>query len=118
MSDLGGTLGARLTPKSGRGVTTVAELERAFRQAGLSPRTFRNAPGDTYPRHEHPRHKILYCVTGSITFHTDEGDTSMSSGDRIDLDPGTPHAATVGDAGVVCTECFAPGPESFAPGSY
>lgn len=95
-------------------MTTVAELERAMRDEGLSPRTFRNAPGDTYGRHAHDRHKILYCVVGGITFHTDEGDHPMEAGDRIDLEPGTEHEATVGDEGVVCTETYAEGPDAFA----
>lgn len=104
-------MAATLTRKQDRGVTTVAQLEREMRAAGLSPRTFRNAPGDTYARHAHERHKILYCVTGSITFHTDGGDHEMAAGDRIDLEPGTEHSATVGDRGVVCTEAYADGPE-------
>ena len=104
-------MGATLTPKRDRGVTTVAELERSMRDAGLSPRTFRNAPGDTYGRHAHDKHKVLYCVVGGITFHTDDGDHEMGAGDRIDLEPGTAHWATVGDEGVVCTETYADGPE-------
>lgn len=96
-------------------MTTVAELERGMRAVGLSPRTFRNAPGDTYAPHAHERHKILYCVMGTITFHTDAGDHDMSAGDRIDLEPGTVHSATVGDEGVVCTETFASGPGDLAP---
>lgn len=106
-------MGTTLTPKQGRGVTTVAQLEREMRAAGLSPRTFRNSPGDTYARHSHERHKILYCVVGSITFHTSDGDHPMSAGDRIDLEPGTEHAATVGDGGVVCTEAYADDPRGF-----
>ncbi len=105
-------MGATLTPDADRGVTTVADIERAMRDAGLSPRTFRNAPGDTYGRHAHDRHKILFCVVGGITFHTDDGDHAMSAGDRIDLEPRTEHSATVGDEGVVCTEAFADGPDA------
>ncbi len=92
-------------------MSTVATIERRMRAAGLQPRTFRNAPGDTYGWHSHPRHKILFCVVGDITFHTAAGDITLSTGDRLDLPPGTEHAATVHDGGVVCVECHADGPD-------
>ncbi len=63
-----------------------------------------NVAGYRYDWHDHPYHKVLYCVKGSITFHTDEGDTGLSTGDRLDLPSGTRHAATVGPAGVTCLE--------------
>lgn len=99
----------RLTPD--RGASDARGVEQRLAAAGLSPRTFSNRPGDTYGVHEHRRHKILFCVEGSITFHTDDGDLPMTAGDRLDLPPGTAHAATVGDDGVVCTEAYADGPD-------
>ncbi len=47
---------------------------------------------------------VLYCVTGGITFHTDAGDFDLKPGDRLEVDAGTSHAATVGPAGVECME--------------
>ncbi len=56
---------------------------------------------------------MLYCLSGSIVFHTKgdaaEGgeqldDIELYPGDRLDLEPGTDHAATVGPAGVECVE--------------
>ena len=39
----------------------------AFRAEGCSaPRFWGNAPGDTYGRHEHGYHKVLFCLSGSI----------------------------------------------------
>jgi quercetin dioxygenase-like cupin family protein len=56
----------------------------------------------------HPRYtKVLYCVSGSIVFHTREGDFELAPGDRLEVDPGTDHAATVGPGGVVCLEAAA-----------
>ncbi|MDQ3897871.1 MAG: cupin domain-containing protein [Actinomycetota bacterium] len=80
------------------------EIERRFRDEGLSPRGWGNAPGDTYGRHAHDYHKVLYCVSGSIVFHTDDGDVELHPGDRLDVEPGTDHAATVGPDGVQCME--------------
>ncbi|HEV8681888.1 MAG TPA: cupin domain-containing protein [Actinomycetota bacterium] len=81
------------------------ELERRFRGDGLSePRWWSNAPGDTYGWHEHRYHKVLFCSQGSIVFHTREGDVELHPGDRLDIEPGTEHAATVGSEGVACVE--------------
>jgi quercetin dioxygenase-like cupin family protein len=76
----------------------------AFREEGLAPHTWSNEPGYLYAEHEHPFHKILFCVDGSITFHTPDGDVELHPGDRFDLPPGTPHSATVGTSGVTCME--------------
>jgi quercetin dioxygenase-like cupin family protein len=76
-----------------------------FRAEGCSaPREWSNAQGDTYGRHEHAYHKVLFCLEGSIVFHARDGDVELSAGDRLDLEPGTEHAATVGPNGVVCIE--------------
>ena len=78
---------------------------RAFEAEGASaPRFWENAPGDRYGRHEHGFHKVLFCLAGSIVFHTDDGDVELGPGDRLDLDAGTGHAATVGPAGCECVE--------------
>jgi cupin superfamily acireductone dioxygenase involved in methionine salvage len=76
-----------------------------FRSEGCSsPREWSNAPDDTYGRHHHAYHKVLFCLGGSIVFHTPEGDVELSAGDRLDLEPGTEHSATVGSRGVACIE--------------
>ncbi len=82
----------------------AAEIEEAMRSEGLSPRRWGNAPGDRYEWHEHEYHKVLYCVRGSITFHTRDGDHELRAGDRLELPPFTEHAATVGPVGVECLE--------------
>jgi quercetin dioxygenase-like cupin family protein len=76
----------------------------AFAAEGLEPSTWSNGPDFSYDEHDHPYHKVLYCVSGSITFHTPDGDVAMLPGDRLDLPPGTRHAATVGPNGVTCME--------------
>ena len=105
-------MAAEVTPVDGDAAPSLDALRARLREAGLEPRTFGNAPGDTYGWHEHARHKILYCAEGSITFHTNEGDLLLEAGDRIDLAPGTAHAATVHDDGVTCIEAFADGPDA------
>jgi mannose-6-phosphate isomerase-like protein (cupin superfamily) len=82
-------------------VTGRADADRAFAaEACSAPRPWGNAPGDTYGWHAHGYHKVLFCLSGSIVFHTRQGDVELRAGDRLDLDPGTEHAATVGPGGV------------------
>ncbi|HET9248336.1 MAG TPA: cupin domain-containing protein [Actinomycetota bacterium] len=77
----------------------------AFRAEGCSaPRSWGNAPGDAYGRHAHGFHKVLFCLEGSITFHLDDGDVELGPGDRLDIEPGTEHGATVGPTGCSCVE--------------
>ena len=51
---------------------------------------------------------MLFCLAGSIVFYTDDGDVHLSRGDRLDLPPGTSHAATVGGTGCTCIEAERP----------
>jgi mannose-6-phosphate isomerase-like protein (cupin superfamily) len=86
-------------------VSGMDEALAAFRSEGCSPpRSWGNGPGDAYGRHEHDYHKVLFCLVGSIVIHTDGGDVELRAGDRLDLEPGTRHAATVGPEGVRCVE--------------
>lgn len=86
-------------------ITGQDDALAAFRTAGCSaPRPWGNGPGDRYGRHAHGYHKVLFCLAGSIVFHTDDGDVELRAGDRLDLEAGTEHAATVGPDGVRCVE--------------
>jgi quercetin dioxygenase-like cupin family protein len=81
------------------------EIEESMRGEGLDPHGWANEPGYRYDWHEHGYHKVLYCVSGSIVFHTrTDGDLELQPGDRLDVEPGTQHAATVGSDGVECVE--------------
>jgi quercetin dioxygenase-like cupin family protein len=79
----------------------VFEAERCS-----APRSWENGPGDTYGRHAHDYHKVLFCLDGSITFHLDDGDLTLRGGDRLDLPPSNTHAATVGPKGCRCIEAW------------
>jgi quercetin dioxygenase-like cupin family protein len=96
-------MGARVDKGEGRSLS-AADVEARFRDQGLSPSSWGNGPGDRYDWHEHGYHKVLYCVEGSIVFHTHDGDFDLEAGDRLDVEPGTDHAATVGPSGCRCVE--------------
>jgi quercetin dioxygenase-like cupin family protein len=86
------------------------DADVALRSEGCSaPRPWGNGPGDRYGAHAHDRHKVLFCLRGSITFTTPDGDVELSEGDRLDLAPGTVHSAIVGPDGVECVEAWRPG---------
>ncbi|MEW6155274.1 MAG: cupin domain-containing protein [Actinomycetota bacterium] len=90
-------------------VADAAAIVSSMRAEGLDPQRWGNGPGDRYGWHEHGYHKVLYCLSGSIVFHTrEQGDVELSPGDRLEIDPGTEHAATVGPAGVECAEAATP----------
>jgi mannose-6-phosphate isomerase-like protein (cupin superfamily) len=98
-------MGARVTrgsvDRGGAAAVLVAE--------GCSdPRPWSNGPGDAYGRHVHGYHKVLFCIEGSIVFHLEDRDEELTAGDRLDLAPGTPHAATVGPQGCACMEATKP----------
>jgi hypothetical protein len=87
------------------GEASRADAVAAFSAEGCSPpRSWGNGPGDTYGWHDHGFHKVLFCLSGSIVFHTRDGDVELTAGDRLDLKPGTEHAATVGPHGCGCVE--------------
>jgi hypothetical protein len=91
--------------KTAASVKGPDEAVRAFAAEGCSStRAWGNGPGDTYGLHEHDDHKVLFCLDGSITFHLSGGDVDLAAGDRLDLEPGTQHAATVGSQGCSCIE--------------
>lgn len=79
-------------------------FETEMAQAGRPVTTWSNDAGYVYGAHSHPYRKTLCCLSGSIVFHTPDGDVELAAGDRLALEPGTPHGATVGPQGVGCAE--------------
>jgi len=85
---------------------TESAIRRLFDAEGLRPYAWSNGPGDVYGAHHHAYQKVIYVVTGSITFGLpDEGrQVTLNTGDRLDLPAGVVHDAVVGPQGVVCLE--------------
>jgi quercetin dioxygenase-like cupin family protein len=76
----------------------------------MSPHRWSNGPGDVYAPHSHGYHKVLFCLGGSITFTLTESRRTyeLQQGDRLDIEPNTPHEAVVGPGGVTCIEAARP----------
>ena len=85
---------------------TRDELWRLMTNEGLSPYAWSNGPMDVYAAHTHTYDKVIYVVSGSITFGLPELERNVTlfPGDRLDLPKGTVHDALVGKDGVVCLE--------------
>ena len=83
-----------------------ATIRQIVADQGLHPFRWSNSPGDVYRAHTHAYHKVIYVVSGSITFGLPvAGDqVTLHAGDRLDLPAGVAHDAVVGPEGVVCLE--------------
>jgi quercetin dioxygenase-like cupin family protein len=83
-----------------------------MQEEALRPHAWSNGPGDVYAPHSHDYDKVIYVLTGSITFGLPDQDrkVELKAGDRVDLPAGTVHDAVVGGQGVTCLEAHAAGP--------
>jgi mannose-6-phosphate isomerase-like protein (cupin superfamily) len=85
---------------------TESTLMQLCAEERLSPYSWSNGPHDTYSAHSHSYAKVIYIVSGSITFGLPElgQQLTLNAGDRLDLPANTVHDAVVGAQGVVCLE--------------
>ena len=85
---------------------TRVEIEQRLDSEGLTYYSWSNGPGDIYAAHVHTFDKILYVVSGSISFELPNTGKSilLKAGDRLELPAGTWHGAIVGPDGVICLE--------------
>ncbi len=81
-------------------------LRNILADEDLHPYVWSNGPDDVYGAHDHSYHKVIYVVSGSITFGLpDTGDkVTLNTGDRLELPAGVTHDAVVGKQGVACLE--------------
>ena len=81
-------------------------LRKILAEEDLHGYRWSNGPGDVYSAHTHSFNKVIYVVSGSITFGLpDSGEqVTLNLGDRLNLPAGVAHNAIVGSKGVVCLE--------------
>ena len=96
----------RLTPWPLSEAPTEAHIRRMLADDGLDPYSWSNAAHDVYAAHNHSYDKVIFVVTGSITFGLPDENRKITliPGDRLDLPAGLVHDAVVGEEGVVCLE--------------
>ena len=97
---------ARRIAWEGTDSPTEASLRIIMSREGLRPQSWSNGPGDVYAPHRHDYDKVIYVVSGSITFGlpTERREMQMGAGDRLELPAGVVHDARVGPEGVLCLE--------------
>lgn len=102
--------GVKVTPWPHDRTPTEVALRQLYAAEGLAPYRWSNGPHDRYQAHSHSYHKVIYVVSGSITFGLPERGESaaLTAGDRLDLPAGVRHDAVVGSEGVVCLEGHRP----------
>jgi quercetin dioxygenase-like cupin family protein len=83
-----------------------ATVREILAEEALHPYRWSNSPGDVYSPHTHSYNKVIYVVSGSITFGLpDYGEElALKPGDRLNLPAGVSHEAFVGPEGVTCLE--------------
>jgi len=96
----------RLTRWPGSEIPTEAAISHRLDAEQLDYSKWSNGPLDVYFAHSHPFHKVIYVVTGAITFRFPEEGTELTLkvGDRLDLPRGVLHEAVVSTLGVECLE--------------
>lgn len=96
----------QVTPWHREKPPTEAELRTMLQRERLSAYTWSNRAFDEYAPHSHAYDKVIYVVSGSITWILPETNHRLltRAGDRLDLPRGVVHAAKVGAEGVMCLE--------------
>jgi quercetin dioxygenase-like cupin family protein len=81
-------------------------IRRRLSDEGLAAYGWANNPGDNYAAHSHSYNKVIYVVSGEITFDLPDQarQVALEAGDRLYLPRGTRHSAVVGPSGVYCLE--------------
>ncbi len=84
----------------------MTDLEKDLSSQGYTLHSWSNQAGFWYPVHDHPYHKIIVVLKGSIGFYLpgEKREVKMKAGDRLELPPHTEHSASVGADGVTCLE--------------
>lgn len=73
---------------------------RLLRAEGLYVTEWTDGPGAAYPEHSHPFREVRLVLEGALTMVVGSAEVTLGPGDRIDLDPGEPHSARIGEGGV------------------
>jgi len=96
----------RVTPWEAASPPTEELLLRIMTEQRLDPFLWSNRPQDIYSAHRHNYNKVIYVVSGSITFGLPmlKRQVTLNPGDRLDLLANTVHDAHVGPNGVICLE--------------
>ncbi len=81
------------------GIKDEEKAKEILRKEGYSVYVWEDSPGTYYPTHTHPDREVRWVVKGEVTIGVEGREITLKEGDRIELDPNTPHWAKT-DKGV------------------
>jgi quercetin dioxygenase-like cupin family protein len=84
----------------GSGSANKRALIDALLAEGHDVTEWNDEPSAVYPEHVHLHDEVRVVLTGEMTIRTADRSFVLKPGDRIDIEAGEEHAASVGDAGV------------------
>ncbi len=83
--------------------TDITDADRArdiLVREGYSTYIWSDSPGTYYPTHTHPDYEVRWVVEGEVVIGVGKKEYILKPGDRIELEPHTPHWART-ERGVV-----------------
>lgn len=75
-------------------------VARELTDDALDVLIWEDAPDVHYPEHAHPSREVRHVLEGAMTVGSSGQTHELGPGDRIELDPGERHWASVGPEGV------------------
>ncbi len=87
-----------------------AEVTVFFTSRDITPSRWVNTSNTVHAPHVHTYKKILFCISGEITFSFPDFDQeyTLNPGDRLIIPAGLRHSAVAGLKGVTCIEGQSP----------
>jgi quercetin dioxygenase-like cupin family protein len=73
---------------------------QTLREEGYRVYLWSDEPGTFYPTHTHPDYEVRWIIEGEVIIGVGNEEFLLKPGDRIELEPNTPHWAKT-DRGVV-----------------
>ncbi len=69
------------------------EARRILEEEGFSTYLWSDSPGTYYPTHTHPDYEVRWVIEGEVVIGAEGKEYTLKPGDRIELEPETPHWA-------------------------
>ncbi|NPB06905.1 MAG: cupin domain-containing protein [Aquificae bacterium] len=75
------------------GLTDEREVLKRLKEEGYAVYVWEDPPGTYYPTHTHPGKEVRWVLEGEVVIGAEGKELRLKPGDRLELEPGTPHWA-------------------------
>ncbi|WP_461828560.1 cupin domain-containing protein [Aquifex sp.] len=75
------------------GITDREKIYEILKKEGFSVYEWSDPPGTYYPTHTHPDREVRWVIEGEVVIGAEGKEIVLREGDRIELEPETPHWA-------------------------